>query len=86
MSIKKMAKEISQITVTMRSEGRKIRWYGRKIQKIKDRIKHSDKKKGELLVQKYKKNLGKLVKAMDKCQNCAHIAHKRLLNLHEALK
>ena len=86
MSIKKMSKEISQVTATLRYEGRMIRKYGGKVHKLRNKIKDlkpADKARATNLAQKYHKHLAHLVEVMEKYQTSANIVHRRLLDLHK---
>lgn len=86
VSIKRMTKEIFQISVSLRSISRDIRWYGRKVHRLREKIKYGDQRKKEALADTYQKNFRRLQAAVKRYTDCLNIIHSRLKDFHEAFK
>ena len=78
MNIKRIAKEIYQVAVTLRAEARKVRRYGKNIQKIRDMKKPTDQKGQKRLAEELKENLDNLQETKKACADCMHLINKRM--------
>ena len=85
-SIENITRDIAHVSATLSHEARNVRWYGRKVGKLRGLIKHSDKKRAEALAGKYRKNAEKLHRAVDAYTSYLTIIQDELKEMHEASK